>query len=116
MTDIAVLLNAVSANVTGPAFDAGDLKDELTMEVIISGTVSAYSVQLEGSLDDTTWVNIGIPDTSSHVAGTAVAPVTASTDPVAVSKGKLFRYFRAVLASYSGTGTVTAELACGGPG
>ncbi len=107
------LLNAVSANVTGSSFDAGDLKDELTLEVIIGGTVSAYSVQLQGSIDGTNWVSIGIPETSAGAPGTAVGPVTASTGPFAVSSGVLMRYFRAALAGYTGTGTVTAELAFG---
>ena len=108
-----LLLNAVSANVTGPVIDTGDLKDELTLEVIIAGTVSAYSVQLQGSMDDVNWVSIGIPETSAGAPGTAVGPVTASTGPFAVSSGVLMRYFRAALTAYAGTGTVTAELAYG---
>jgi hypothetical protein len=113
MSDVITLLAAVSANVTGPASEPGDLKDEVTMDVVIAGTVSAYSVQLEGSLDGTDWFSMGIPLTSSGAAGTAIGPVTQSTGQLAVSAGVLSRYYRAVLASYSGTGTVTAYLAFG---
>jgi hypothetical protein len=110
------LLAAASANVSSGAaqvFDAGDLKDELTLEVVISGTVSAYSVALQGSIDGVNFVALGIPNTSAGAAGSAIGPVTQSTGPLAISSGILARYFRASLASYSGTGTITAELAFG---
>jgi hypothetical protein len=111
--DTVTLLAAVSANGTSAAADAGDVKNLATMAVVIAGTVSAYSVQLQGSLDGENWVSIGVPDTSAGAAGADIGPVTQSTGPVAVSSGVLMRYFRAVLSSYSGTGTVTAELALG---
>jgi hypothetical protein len=97
MADILTALNAVSANVTGPALDAGDLRDQVSAEVETSGTVSAFSVQFQASLDEANWVSIG----------SAITSVTAGT----VLSGVLARYFRAVLSSYSGTGTVTAKLA-----
>lgn len=96
--DIVTLLSAVSANTTGAWMDAGELKEELALQVETTGTVSAMSVQLQGSLDKVGSVNLGSPVT-------AVGGIEA-TGP--------FRYFRAVLASYSGTGTVSALLAFGG--
>jgi hypothetical protein len=113
MADVLTLLAAVSSNQTGTAFEASDLRDELTMEVVISGTVSAYSVQLQGSMDGTNWISVGVPQTSSGAAGTAIGPVTQSTGLVAISSGYLVRYLRAVLSGYTGTGTVTAKVATG---
>lgn len=95
MADTVTLLAAVSSDQTGPAIDAGAVRDDLTLEVVTAGTVSAFSVQLQASLDKGHWVNVGSP----------VTTVTA-----AASNGVLMRYFRAALSSYSGTGTVTAEL------
>ena len=113
MADVITLLPAVSANGTGTAFEADDVRDEITMEVIIAGTVSAFSVQLQGSIDGTDWFSMGIPVTSAGAAGADIGPVTQSTGVLALSSGVLAQYFRAALASYSGTGTVTAELAFG---
>jgi hypothetical protein len=97
MTDIVTVLPAASANGTGPVLDAGDLKSAVAIEVEITGTVSAFSVQLSGSLDDVNWFTIG----------SAVTSVTAGTLESAV----LARYFKAALSGYTGTGTVTAKVA-----
>jgi len=97
MADILTALNAVSANTTGTALDAGDLRDEAAIEVRTSGTVSAFSVQFQQSLDKVAWANLGA----------AVTAVTAET----VLTSVLGRYFRAVLSGYTGTGTVTAKIA-----
>jgi hypothetical protein len=98
MADVLTLLAAVSANGSGPVIDAGDVRDELTLDVFTAGTVSAFSAQLQGSLDGITFANIG-------------AAVTSATAALNVSTGALMRYFQAVLSGYSGTGTVTVELA-----
>lgn len=97
MADILTALNAVSANTTGAALDAGDLRDEAAVEVQTSGTVSAFSVQFQQSIDKTNWANLGA----------AVTSVTAET----VLTSVFGRYFRAVLSGYTGTGTVTAKIA-----
>jgi hypothetical protein len=97
--DVLTLLSAASANVTGTAFDAGDLRDEAAVQVETTGTVSAFSVQFQASLDKVQWV----------AAGSAITAVTAET----ALSGVLARYFRAVLSGYSGTGTVTAKIALG---
>jgi hypothetical protein len=91
---VATLLNAVNSNQTGAWFDAGRLVEELALEVSISGTVSAMSVQFQGSLDKSETANVGTAITA-HGAATATGP---------------WRYFRAVLSGYTGTGTVTAKL------
>lgn len=96
MTDILTVLSAAAANVTGTAFDAGDLKDGAALEVVTAGTVSAFSVQLQGSLDGANWFSIGSPLTTATTSGE--------------SAGFLARWFRAVLSGYSGTGTVTARV------
>jgi hypothetical protein len=99
MADVLTALSAVSANVTGATLDAGDLRDEVAVQVETAGTVSAFSVQFQASVDGTNWVS----------AGSAVVAVTAET----VLSGILARYFRAVLSGYTGTGTVTAKIAVG---
>lgn len=96
MTDIVTILRAASANGPGFTLDAGDLKGTESLEVWTAGTVSAFSVQLQGSLDGTNWADIGGALTA---AGTT-----------AVTGAPLARWFRAVLSGYSGTGTVTAVL------
>jgi hypothetical protein len=96
--DTAILLNAVSANVTGPAVNTGAVQDNLTIQVTTTGTVSALSVQLQGSLDGVAYENVG-------------SAITEATDAESVGTGILLQWFQAVLTEYSGTGTVTCELA-----
>jgi hypothetical protein len=100
MADVVTLLAGVSANGAGPVVDAGDLRDEFTLFAEITGTVSAFSIQFAGSEDGTNFFNLG----------SAVTSVTAGT---AVAAPPLARYLQATLASYSGTGTVTAKVAFG---
>lgn len=95
---VANLLNAVSANTTGPVVGFGSVYGNLTLVVSTSGTVSAFSVQLSGSNDSATWESIG-------------SAITSTTAGTSVGSGILFQYFQAVLSGYSGTGTVTVELA-----
>ena len=94
----SVLLNAVSANGTGPVTDIGegDVTDRVSVQVIIAGTVSAFSVQVQGSLDGTNFANIG--------SAISAAGLSALSSPPPC------RYFRAVLSGYTGTGTVTALM------
>lgn len=95
---VATLLNAVSSNTTGPVVGLGDVYGALTVAVSATGTVSALSVVLSGSLDGVNWEAIGA----------AVTSVTAGTS---VGTGVLFSYFQATLSGYSGSGTVTCVLA-----
>jgi hypothetical protein len=95
---VVTLLNAVSANATGPVAGLGTPYGNLTLSVSTTGTVSAFSVVLQGSNDG---VNFG-------AIGSAITSPTAGTS---MGSGVLFQYFQAVLTGYSGTGTVTVELA-----
>jgi hypothetical protein len=95
---IAKLLNAVSANTTGPAVGLGTPYGNFTVGVSTTGTVSALSVQLLGSLDSFSWEPIG-------------AAITAPTAGESIGSGVLFGYVQATLSGYSGSGTVTCELA-----
>lgn len=99
MADVVTLIAAASSNGTGATVDFGDIRDEAAVEVQTTGTVSAFSVQLQGSLDGTAWASVG----SAVTAATADTPLTSV----------LARYFRAVLSGYAGTGTVTVKLAAG---
>jgi hypothetical protein len=96
LTDIVTILRGASANGTGFTLDAGDLKGTESLEVFTAGTVSAFSVQLQGSLDGTNWTAIGAAVTTAGTTAVAGAP--------------LARWFRAVLSGFSGTGTVTVVL------
>lgn len=95
---VATLLNAVSANTTGPVAALGTVYGNLTLEVATTGTVSAFSVQLYGAIDGFNYEAIG-------------SAVTSATAGESVGSGALFQYFYATLSGYSGTGTVTAVLA-----
>jgi hypothetical protein len=98
MSGTTTLLSAVSSNGTGTPFNTTALQNTLTLAVSVSGTVTAFSVQLQGSIDGTTYENIG---------GSVLSP-TAGTN---VSTGVQMQYFQAVLAGYAGTGTITCVLA-----
>jgi hypothetical protein len=95
---VVTLLNAVSANTTGPVAGLGTPYGNLTATVTTTGTVSALSVQIYGSNDSQNWAAIG-------------SAITAATAGTSIGSGVLFQYFYAALSGYSGTGTVTAELA-----
>jgi hypothetical protein len=95
---VATLLNAAANNTTGPVLGLGDVYGTLTLAVSTTGTVSALSVVVSGSLDGVNWVAIGA----------AVTSVTAGTS---IGTGVLFSYFQATLSGYSGSGTVTCALA-----
>jgi hypothetical protein len=95
---VATLLNAASSNTTGPVLSLGTPASTLTIAVSTTGTVSAFSVVVQGSVDSVNWENVG----------SAVTSVTAGTS---IGTGVLLQYFQAILNGYSGTGTVTAKLA-----
>jgi hypothetical protein len=96
MADIVTLLSAVAAPGAGPVHDCGDVKAEFTMQ--IPQTAATFSVQLQGSLNNTDWYSLGS-------AAAAVGAVAAS--------GTLARWVRANVASVSG-GSVSALLGFGG--
>ena len=95
---VVTLLNAVSANTTGPVVGLGTPTGTLTVSVTTAGTVSGLSVVVQGSNDSVNWENIG----------PAVTSVTAGTS---IGTGVLLQYYQALLSGYSGSGTVTCRLA-----
>lgn len=117
MADIVTLLPAgTGSGATGATFDTGDLHDVATLQVVVAGTPTASSVQLQGSLDGQNWQNVGAPLTSAGAAG-AAGPLTGTTATLltAIMSGEgTYRYFRATTGTISGSGaSVTAVLAFG---
>lgn len=106
----ANFLPAVSTNETGPIVDLGYASTNIGMFVIISGVVSAYSVQLKGGVDPNNLFNIGFPIALAGTLGTTIGPVTNGTFNIATWGACPIRYVQAALSGYSGTGTVAAEL------
>jgi hypothetical protein len=104
ITPMVTSLNAVTASANGTALDTVNGRDSVTMQVVAANTAPAttYSTQLQGSLDNASWFNIG----------------AALTDPAAgvfnvSAYGTVARYFRAVTSITGGTGvTVTAKILC----
>ncbi|QAY16117.1 hypothetical protein SEA_SONALI_4 [Arthrobacter phage Sonali] len=97
-------LNAVAATANGTVLDTVNGRDAITMQVLSANTAPAttFSVQLQGSLDNTSWFNIGAPLTDPTAGVFSV-----SSDNVVA------RYFRAAATLAGGTGVqVTAKLLC----
>jgi hypothetical protein len=97
-----ILLFSGSANATGTTFDLGAAPgaNQVNYQVSAPGTVTAYSVTIQGSND-------------AFTTPVQVAVVNNATTAVGTVRGPVYRYYRAVLAAYAGTGNVkcTAELA-----
>ena len=93
------LLNAANGNQTGPVVDlgGGDLTDTFGLQVSTAGTVTAFSVQVQGSDDGVNFVALGTAVTAVGLTRvTGIPPV---------------RYLRAVLSGWTGTGTITVTVA-----
>jgi hypothetical protein len=92
-------LNAVTTG-SGSALDNGVARSNHTMVWTGSAGVSAGAVQLQGSLDSTSWVLLGSPQT-----------VTASTSGAQAVNGQAYRYIRATVTTTITGGTVTCLIA-----
>lgn len=95
---VVTLLSAVNTNQTSPAYDLGldGVSDTFSVQCSTVGTVSAFSVQLQGSDDGVNFVAAGTAITAAGVSRiTGVGP---------------FRYMQAVLTGFTGTGTLTVTL------
>jgi hypothetical protein len=104
-TQPAVSLSAVSAAGPGTALDAVTCRGNVIMVVNSSAGVSAGSVQMQGSIDGTNWVNIG----------SAVSTTTANTVfPPVVATSQFVRYVRANIATPITGGTVSASVGANG--
>lgn len=93
-----------AGNATGTAVDGGVAHANAQMVVTSGAGVSAGSVQMQGSLDNVNWFNIGAAVTT-NAANTTFAPILVT--------GTAVRYVRAVSSSVVG-GTVSAVLAMSG--
>lgn len=92
----------VTGNTTGATLDLGaaSAADQVNFQVSAPATVTASQVTIQASADNfTTPVQVAVVNNALHASGTVRLPDG-------------YRYWRAVLASYAGTGTVTctAEL------
>jgi hypothetical protein len=97
--DILSLFTAAAApSNPGPVHDLGDLKDEFSLVVSVSG--ATFSLQLNGSLDGVFF----------YTMGAAVAAATAAAPALILAHA---RWIRADLVSISG-GTITAKLGFAG--
>lgn len=77
---VVTLLNAVSANTTGPTAGLGTPYGNLTATVTTTGTVSAFSVVVYGSNDSQNWAAIGSATNGSSLGATAPSgTITLST-------------------------------------
>jgi|ERR1700730_13375133 hypothetical protein len=96
-----VSLSAVSATGPGAALDSVTCRGNVIMIVNSSAGVTAGSVQMQGSLDNVSWVNIG----------TAVSTTTANTVfPPVVATSQFVRYVRANIATPITGGTISASV------
>jgi hypothetical protein len=98
-----VSLSAVSAAGAGTALDGVVVRSTAVMSVTASGSVTAGSVQMQGSLDGTDWFSLGSPVTTSASATTQVVASNAFT-----------RFVRASIATAITGGTVSASVALSG--
>jgi hypothetical protein len=106
-TDLAPLvsLSAKSATSSVPVvLDATVVRSAAVMSTTTSAGVSAGGVQLQGSLDNANWFNLG----------SAVSTSAASTTTQTVVSSAYARYFRAVISTAITVGTVTVSIAASG--
>jgi len=98
-------LDAAVATGAGVSRDLGEVADHHTLFVTATGSPSSWTVKLQGSHDDLTWVDL-------HSASGSTA-TTAVTAPQSDAPGHLVRYIRANLTSLVGgsSPTVTATIA-----
>lgn len=95
-------LNAATAVSNGTVYDLGYLSRDYTFVGTSSATLTAGTVQLQGSIDGTTFVPIGtdIALATDFTAATSKA-YTGSTD---------YRYFRASITVTVTGGTITFKI------
>lgn len=90
-----LLLNTAT-NGNGTTFDLGAAPgaNQVNYQVTAPGTVTAFQVTIQGSADNfTTPVQVAVANNATSANGTVQLPAA-------------YRYWRAVLASYAGTGNV----------
>jgi hypothetical protein len=94
------VLLSVAANTTGATLDRKGPCRTVNYQVSAPGTVTASTVAIQASTDGSTWAQVGGVTNASSAVGTLKLPAPG------------YRYWRGVLSSYSGSGTVrvTAEV------
>ena len=98
------LLLQTAANVTGATLDlgAGALSDKINYEIDVPNTVTAATITLAGSTDNFV---------ASNVPVVAFQGVTDASGFVRLTSP--FRYLRFTVASYAGSGSITASAQLG---
>ncbi len=99
---IETALNAVTATGAGSAIAATRTIDH-SLQVTFTGTVTALTIDLEGSLDGVDWFSL----TNGTGYAFTAAEITAKAALVNVSDS-LVNNVRANITTYTGTGAVTA--------
>ena len=89
---------------TGLSVDYGRAQNDITMAILVTGTVTSGTVSLQASQDGTNWVDVNSTTTL----------VTNTNDKLAAT-GEAWRYARgAITSSIIGGATVTCTLMTGG--
>ena len=96
-------LNAVTANTTGTAVDAGSARSNWTAIAVATGAPTGGTLTLELSFDGTTWAPSGTTQT-----------VTAAGTFFMASTGRPARYARVSLSGLAGTITLTTTMMAAG--
>jgi hypothetical protein len=91
-----------AANGSGTVLDlgAGAAWDKINFQVSAAGGVTAHTVTLKGSADNSTYVNIAEFDKVSQAEGT-------------LRVLGAYRYLQAVLSNYAGSGNVVLDVRLG---
>jgi hypothetical protein len=97
-----VSLNAVTTTGAGTSRDMEDAVRPHTMVVVVTGLAGSEQnqVRLEGSLDGSTWLELGLASRNGN-------------GNVIVTSEMLARHVRANFITLNGTATVTATIASG---
>ena len=102
MTAASTTLTAVTTG-TGATVDFGSSKSNISMAILVSGTVTGGTVFLDVSQDGTNWVPFS-----------SLTPVT-NTNAKLASSNESWRYARGRIgANITGGATITATLMAGG--
>jgi hypothetical protein len=105
-------LTAATTTVTGTVADFAAACQSATFQVVIAGTVTAGALTFFGSVDNTTFVNLGVAQLASSgiTAANPYTPVT-STNVLFHYTGLGVRYLRAdVTTSITGGATATVKI------
>lgn len=100
-TAAATTLSAATTD-AGTAVDFGNAKSNVTMAVIVNGTVTGGVVALQGSHDGANWVTLTFP---------ASSPLATSVNQYLSLTGGAFRWFRGLITdNVTGGGSITCTL------